>query len=401
VAPAVGQAPAAPRIETLRVHNYRALRDINVSDITPLTVLVGPNGSGKSTVFDVFAFLAECFSEGLRRAWDRRGRFKQLRTRGAEGPITVEVQYRERPDRPIITYHLEIDETSRGPIVAREWLRWKRGRYGAPFYFLNYERGAGKVISGDAPDAKDTRVDYPLTSPDVLAVNTLGQLAANPRVQALRDFIVGWHLSYLSTAATRGNPEAGAQEKLSQTGDNLPNVIQHLREQHPDRLENIFGVLRQRVPRLDKFDAEILTDGRLLLTLKDAPFDEPVLARYASDGTMKLLAYLIQLYDPEPPPLIGIEEPENFLHPRLLPELAEECEIAAGRTQLIVTTHSPFFVDRLRPEEVRVIYRDESGYSQIQRVAEMPGIKEFLSAGATLGDLWMEGHFSVGDPLKT
>ena len=48
--------------------------------------------------------------------------------------------------------------------MAREWLRWKRGRYGAPFYFLNYERGAGKVISGDAPDAKDTRVDYPLTS---------------------------------------------------------------------------------------------------------------------------------------------------------------------------------------------------------------------------------------------
>jgi predicted ATPase len=152
---------------------------------------------------------------------------------------------------------------------------------------------------------------------------------------------------------------------------------------------------------LERFDAEILTDGRLLLTLKDAPFDEPVLARYASDGTMKLLAYLIQLYDPNPPPLIGIEEPENFLHPRLLPELAEECAIAANRTQLIVTTHSPFFVDQLTPEQVRVIYRDDSGYSRIEKVADMPGITEFLRAGASLGDLWMEGHFSVGDPLKT
>jgi predicted ATPase len=116
---------------------------------------------------------------------------------------------------------------------------------------------------------------------------------------------------------------------------------------------------------------------------------------------MKLLAYLIQLYDPDPPPLIGIEKPENFLHPRLLPELAEECAIAANRTQLIVTTHSPFFVDPLKPEEVRVIYRDDSGYSCIERVADMPGIQEFLRAGASLGDLWMEGHFSVGDPLKT
>jgi predicted ATPase len=401
VEPAEIQVRSVPRIETLRVENYRALRDIVVSEITPLTVLVGPNGSGKSTVFDVFAFLAECFSEGLRRAWDRRGRFRQLRSRGATGPITIEVQYRERPNTPVITYHLEIDETPKGPVVAREWMRWKRGRYGAPFHFLNYEHGEGEVISGEAPEAKDTRVHYPLTSPEVLAVNTLGQLAANPRVEALRDFIVGWHLSYLSAAATRGNPEAGAQEKLSQTGDNLPNVIQYLREQHPDRLEKIFRVLRQRVPRLEKFDAEILTDGRLLLTLKDAPFDEPVLARYASDGTMKLLAYLIQLYDPDPPPLIGIEEPENFLHPRLLPELAEECAIAANRTQLIVTTHSPFFVDPLKPEEVRVIYRDDSGYSCIDRVADMPGIQEFLNAGASLGDLWMEGHFSVGDPLKT
>ena len=59
--------------------------------------------------------------------------------------------------------------------------------------------------------------------------------------------------------------------------------------------------------------------------IKDAPFDNPVLARFASDGTLKMLAYLVLLHDPEPPPFIGIEEPENFLHPRLLSELAEEC----------------------------------------------------------------------------
>ena len=59
------------RIEYLRVQNFRALQDVELKAVTPLTVLLGPNGSGKSTVFDVFAFLAECFESGLRRAWDR------------------------------------------------------------------------------------------------------------------------------------------------------------------------------------------------------------------------------------------------------------------------------------------------------------------------------------------
>ena len=71
-----------PRIESLRVKNYRALRDVTLRNITPLSAFLGPNGSGKSTLFDVFAFLSECFTVGLRRAWDKRGRFKELRTRG-------------------------------------------------------------------------------------------------------------------------------------------------------------------------------------------------------------------------------------------------------------------------------------------------------------------------------
>jgi len=97
--------------------------------------------------------------------------------------------------------------------------------------------------------------------------------------------------------------------------------------------------------------------------------------------------------------LIGIEEPENHLHPRLLPELAEECREASARTQLMVTTHSPFFVSGLRPEEVWVLFRDEKGYTQARRAADMAGIKAFMDQGALLGHLWVEGHFEVGDPL--
>lgn len=390
-------APA--RIEYLRVENYRALRSVELRDITPLTVLLGPNGSGKSTLFDVFNFLSECFQFGLRHAWDRRGRGRELKTRGQDGAVVVELKYRERPGQPIITYHIAIDEDGRGPFVAEEWLQWRRGAQGKPFRFLDYKRGVGRAISGEMPDEQDQRLETPLRSPDLIAVNTLGQFAEHPRVAALREFITDWYVSYLSVDDTRGQPEAMPQERLSKTGDNLPNVVQYMRERHPEQLEDIFEVLRQRVPRLQSVLAEPMPDGRLLLQIKDAPFERPVLSRFASDGTLKMLAYLIVLYDPDPPQFIGIEEPENYLHPRLLPELAEECRAAIDRSQLLVTTHSPFFLNSMRPEEVRVLFRAEDGYTRVVRAADIQGVREFVQAGASLGHLWLEGYFLMGDPL--
>jgi predicted ATPase len=396
----VSLVEAVPRIESILIKNYRVLRDLELRDITPLTVFLGPNGSGKSTIFDVFAFLAECFSIGLRKAWDKRNRFRELRSRNATGPIEFELKYRETRDSALITYHLSVDEDSKGPFVAEEWLTWRRGqRYGTPYKFLDFKRGRGRVIAGEEPGIKDERVEEILASPDVLAVNTLGQLAKHPRVNALREFITGWYLSYLSADNSRGIPEAGPQERLSETGDNLPNVIQYLKEQYPERLNEILERLSQRVPRLERVEADIMPDGRLLLQIKDAPFDRPIMAKYASDGTLKMLAYLTVLYDPDPPKLVGIEEPENQLHPRLLQNLAEECRSASSRTQLMVTTHSPFFVNGLRPRELWVLYRDEDGYTKAQRASDMTQIEEFTQNGALLGDLWMEGQFEVGDPL--
>lgn len=211
-----------PRIEALRVENYRALREVVLNDLTPLTVLLGPNGSGKSTIFDVFNFLSECFKFGLRYAWDRRGRGRELKTRGADGPIVFDLKYREAPRSPLITYHLAIDEGPRGPEVVEEWLQWRRGSSGKPFRFLNFVRGIGEAASGDAPDETDVRVQTNLRSADLIAVNTLGQFSEHPRVAALREFITDWYVSYLSIDQTRSQPEAGPQERLSKGAKTYP-----------------------------------------------------------------------------------------------------------------------------------------------------------------------------------
>jgi hypothetical protein len=79
--------------------------------------------------------------------------------------------------------------------------------------------------------------------------------------------------------------------------------------------------------------------------------------------------------------------------------LAEECVAASRQAQFLVTTHSPFFINSLQPNQVRVLFRDEQGYTQVRWAKELRGIPEFIDEGAQLGNLWLEGHFGVGDPL--
>lgn len=395
----VVEKPLIPHIESLRVKNYRALRNIELKQLKPLSVFLGPNGSGKSTLFDVFAFLAECFTDGLRRALEKREGFKELRTRGCDGPIEFELKYREEPRTPIITYYLSINENAEGPFVETEWLQWRRGSRGKHVRFLNFHHGKGNVIPGETPDKTDQPIDEQLDDPTTIAASLFGQSAHHPRVSAFRRFITDWYLSDLSTDATHQATNDGAQKRLSPTGDNLPNVIQYLQERYPERLEKIISSLSNQVPRLEKVDTELTMSGRRLLKIKDAPFEQPILAKYASDGTLKLLSYLTLFHDPKPPQLIGIEEPENYLHPRLLTGLVGEFLEVLMFSQLIITTHSPRLVNELRAEEVWVLYRDEEGFAVCKRASEMLGIKEFMENEAKLGELWMEGYFEFGYPL--
>ena len=397
------KSPSIPRIEGLTIKNYRVIRDLELKDIKPYTVFLGPNGSGKSTIFDVFAFLSECFQSGLKTAWAKRGKFKELRTRGTDPkePIVIELKYREKEKTPLITYHISINEGEKGnPVISEEWLQWRRAERGKPFRFLDFKNGKGTVVSGDNPDESDERIQESLASPDMLAVNTLGQFEKHPRVSALRRFITGWSMSYISVNELRMIHDAGPQEDLSPSGDNLVNVIQYLSENEPEKLEKIIRRLSNWIPRLDSVNHEYMSDGTMCLKFKDLPFDEPVIAKYVSDGTLRLLAYLVLLYSSSSAQLIGIEEPENQLHPRLLEILAEEFRHAATETQLFVTTHSPFFVNALQPEEVRVLYRDEQGFTHAVSVSDMPEAMAFIEAGAQIGSLWMEGVFTAGDPLE-
>ena len=385
-------------IEEISVKNYRVLQNITLKDIKPFSVFLGPNGSGKTTFFDVIGFLSDCLTTNVKKALEKRGRFQEVISRDCGGQeIEIVIKYREARkairQSPIITYTVAIALQNGSPIVSRETLRWKRSSYGQPFNFLNFKNGEGEVISGEDPEITDNRISYKMDDPSSLAIKTIGQLSDNPRIASLRRFIEGWFLSYFIPDQARQLATAGAMEHLSREGDNISNVVQYLADEHRETLSEILKLLAKRIPKLEKVESQPTIDGRLALLFKDAPFKEPFLARFSSDGTLKLLAYLILLNDPNPPQLLCIEEPENGLHHRLLDPLSEELQAYAQRAQVFVSTHSPFFVNTIKDaKQLWIFQRDDKGYATVTRADKIEAAKNFIESEAGLGDLWSEGY---------
>lgn len=382
-------------IEEISIKNYRVLQNVTLKGIQHSSVFLGPNGSGKTTFFDVIGFLSDCLTTNVRKALDSRGRFQEVISRNAKKQeIEIIIKYREKPKQPIMTYTLAISLEKNTPIVSRETLKWRRkAQRGQPFAFLNFTNGSGEVISGNAPEKNDQRIRYEMDDPSSLALKTIGQLSDNPRVASLRRFIESWFLSYFIPDQARQLAIAGAVEHLSREGDNIANVVQYLADEHHDKLQSILQQLAERVPKLEKVNSEPTIDGRLALLFKDKPFSEPFLARFASDGTLKLLAYLILLNDPKPPQLLCIEEPENGLHHKLLEPLSEELNLYSQTSQVFISTHSPFFVNTIKDaKSLWIFQREDDGYANIVRADEIPHAKHFIENEEGLGDLWSEGY---------
>jgi predicted ATPase len=392
------------KIESIRLKNFKVFRDVLLTDIPSFLVLVGANGSGKSTFFDVFGFLHDCLRGTVRQALDKRGRFREVLSRDADGDsILIEIQYRMHitDANRLVTYSLEIAEERGMPIVRREILRYKRGRYGSPYQFLKFEAGEGYAITNEEDfDKTDEELEreYQKVAPDTLALKALGQLERFKAANAFRQLIESWHVSDFHISAARGRKEAtGESEHLSESGDNLPLVARYLHDYHRKDFQRILDVMARRVPGVSGIEPTLMDDGYLTLRFQDGSFKTPFLDRYVSDGTIKMFAYLVLLYDPHPHPLLCVEEPENQLYPTLMDELAEEFRLYANRGQVLVSTHSPDFLNAARLEEVCWLVKKD-GFTEIRRAKDDPQITRYMEEGDKLGWLWKQGFFKGADP---
>lgn len=389
------------RIESVRLKNFKSFKDAALQDMPRLCVVVGANGTGKSTLFGVFGFLKDCLLFNVRQALQQRGGFREVLSRGVDPAEGMEIEIKFRLDIAgidrLVTYALHLGEEKGRPVVLHEVLRYKRGRYGSPFHFLDFRRGVGYAINNEEdfnrPDEELEREEQKV-DPDTLAISGLGQFERFKAANAFRRLIENWHVSDFHISAARGSKDAvGIDDHLSVTGDNLQLVARNIYENHPDVFERIVQRMRQRVPGVSAVTPKPTEDGRLLLQFRDGAFIDPFIDRYVSDGTIKMFAYLVLLHDPRPHPLLCVEEPENQLYPSLLWELAEEFRDYANRGgQVLVSTHSPDFLNALALEEVFWLVKQQ-GYTQIRRAQDDAQIAAYMREGDQLGYLWKQGLF--------
>jgi len=393
------------KIEALRLKNFKSFRNAELRDVPRFCVIVGANGSGKSTIFQVFAFLRDAMAANVNTALAKLGGsrgFQEVRSRDAAGAIEIELKFRDKPNDPLITYSLTINEVNGRAYVEREILKYRRGSIGNPWHFLDFADGKGNAVTNELENVTDvtklTREEQNLKANDILAVKGLAQFERFPAVVALGNLIENWHISDFHISKARPEQEAGYAEHLSREGENLSLVIEYLYKNKQEIFEKILDSLKSRVPGISKVESKTTEEGRVLLKFQDGAFEDPFLARYVSDGTIKMLAYLTLLYDPVPHPLLCVEEPENQLYPKLLWELAEEFRAYAERGgQVFVSTHSPDFLNATRLEEVFWLVKKD-GYTQIRRAKDDPQLAAYMAEGDQMGYLWKQGFFPEVDP---
>jgi len=410
--PTSAQAPAVPRLTYLRIKNYRALRDVEFRDLTPLTVLIGPNGSGKSTVLDALSFLGEAVSGDLRKAWNSRNGFQGIGTQGQEGNISFELGFifKER----YLLYSIEFCEGEKDSAVQAN-ISHEKFEQILPVYQLVFEgviqpnesntnEKFSRWLKGRYTKKNGQIGELPMSAIYAFIGGMAGMrgFQRHPLTEAadyIRSFIVDYRHINLVGSNLKGYSDKGASPWLSSNGDDLPNVLYYLHGNHPKLLNKIIKKLSSWVPNFKGVVVEIASDKRILLRFKDDILEETLTAQYISSGTMRLMALLTLLYEPIQSMSIGIEEPENELPPQLLYLLAEELIKTTETRQLLVATHSPFLVDALQPEQVWILHRGADGYTHATRAADIPNVKELVEDGSPLGYLWSSNFFSVGNPL--
>ena len=427
------------RLQSLRIKNYGCLADFELQEIPPLAIFVGANGTGKSTLFDVFRFLSDCLRDDVGVALGRRGGFEAVRTIGGHGPIEIELsahQTAESSDRGVaadVSYSIALDPTAGVDCVASEDLRIRTTFDSGPVD-LTFSRDTSQADGASTETGTDLVFAEALLRPDRLFLDQPAGLifwaqrsgrldmlsradgpSDEPRalphvrpeafelldlIEKLRAMLRGSYISNIDPAVAKMASEVARDHRLSERGENLANALQHqARAANTESLNTALSTARRAIPGFETVEPVETFDGRVALKFVEAANGGGFNAQQVSDGTVKLVAYLLLLNEPDRHPLLCIEEPENYLYPKLLSPLLEEIRgyTERGDAQVLIATHSPDLLNAADLDEVFWLMKTH-GVTTVRRAHDEDELVIWCRAGDQLGRIWSAGGFPGAHP---
>lgn len=365
------------RLSFLRVDGYRAL-DAFSARFDALTAIIGANASGKSSLFDFLAFISFAAGHPLPSELDPRSVGKTLFHSGGPERIRWAMGV-ERGDLLPLDYDVAVDGPVGAPRVASEQLisvgTEPDGERFEHFAFLRFRSGKG-VVGSEGP-ALQYRPDWVLP-PNELALRR----ALDPSNQTLsrfQSYVAGWRFYSgfdVGMASTIRRPVMSEPGPiLKEDGANLSAVLFHLQTEHPESWAELETHLRSAIPSFQSLTVKARGGpGTVMGIWREAGVKGELTLADLSDGTLKFLCWATLCLAPHKAPLICIDEPELGLHPRVLPVLAGLLRQAAADSQLLVSTHSPYFLSQFSLEEIAVMKKVD-GRAVFARPASNEGLR--------------------------
>ena len=350
-------------IKKLKIKNYKSLKDVEL-ELDKFNVLIGPNASGKSNLLDCLTFISEIAKGDIDGSLRGRGGYERVVFSGKKENIELSINF--MLDNEASQYFISISEKG-----------------------IDEERlsiGDVEVIDRHLNDIKKR-----LDTGDFENVNVGTWIAAiyyySPQN---KEYLTSWRSYNFITSEMRRTYPARKKLVLDKNGGNLAQVLLSLHNERPKIFDEIENMLEQAIPQIDELLTPLTDDGLSYVSIKEKGFDSPFDYFQVSDGTLRLLAYITAITAIEPK-LICFEEPENFIHPRLFELLVEI--LKKSDKQIIISTHSPYLVDWVEPEDVIIVEKKDKetvtnrikDEDKLRRHLKEMGLGELLYSGEVGG----------------
>ena len=355
-----------------------------VVKLSSFTVIVGQNGAGKSNFVDALRFVSDCMQGSVAQALRSRGNIGVVRRHSRGHPTNIGFRVIiGLPDGGLADYSFELKaERQAGFTVKRERCTIQPMLKNQ----VKYEVANGVFIH----PVLDVR---PRLEADSLA---LPLLSALPEFRPLYDFLTNMRFYALSPDRIRELQDPDAGLVLNREGSNSAAVLREIAKKKPREYERLCNLLSKVVPGTT--GAEYVSSGqketiRFKQDVGDvAPWNFDALNM--SDGTLRVLAVLLAVYQISSPRFIAIEEPESTIHPAAIDILVDILRDGATRSQVLITTHSPDIVDNkaIKDDDLRLV-TSTKGITQVAPLSE-------ISKGIIRDHLYTAGELLRSSELR-